>query len=70
MGKIYRKVFDEIGDQISGSTYDVIRAIDRNLAKIENLEARVSALEESAAGDSEPEQMPEPEPEPEPSQGE
>ena len=48
MGKIYRKVLDEIGDQISAEVYDAIRGIDRNLVKIQSLEAIEAQMKEDA----------------------
>lgn len=44
MTKKWRKVFDEIGDQISSETYTAIRHIDRNEAKIASLDAIVENM--------------------------
>ena len=49
--KIYQKVFDEVGDQISTGVRDAIRGIDSNLAKIASLDAIVEQLEEADEAD-------------------
>ena len=48
MTSIYRRVFDEIGDQISSSTYDAIRNIDSDKRKIASLEAIEAQMQQAA----------------------
>lgn len=51
MTKLYRKIFDEVGDQISTEVRDAIRNIDGNLAKIQSLDAIVEQLEAADEAD-------------------